>query len=1123
MLNMRHRVMPLFLTRVLLIVGIFFFAAASSAQNQVVKIKGKNITIKSAFEQIEKQTGVTIDFDQSVINVNNRIGRSVRSTNLRSVLAEILQGTNSEVLFQNKHVIVRAKTTAPVNSSPKSIPQAEKKHTKKITGKITDATTGDPIIGANVVAKGTDNRAVSDIDGNFNINVDSNAPLVITYTGYQTQEVNIAGQSVVSVTMSEDNLTLQDVVVVGYGTQKKASVVGAITNVKPSSLRVSNTKSLSNNLAGMVSGILAVQRSGDPWNNGSDFWIRGISTLGGNRNPLVLIDGVERDLNNIDVEEIESFSVLKDASASAVYGVRGANGVIMINTKRGAVGTPKVNLRFERNFTSPTKVPEYIGSVKYLELINEIKVRDGLAPFISEEDLDKYRNQTDPDLYPDVDWWKELAKDYADNLRFNATINGGTNKLRYAFVLGYFNERGLLKRDSSKDWDSSLKVQRYNVRSNVDVNISNTTLVTINLGGFLQTRNGPPGNITDQEVFEWVSKAIPFEYPTIYSTGQLPRRPFGQNPWAYLTQRGYETWNQYKLESQASIEQDLKFWVPGLKAKVTFAFDKLSANSVSRSKEPDYYNPATSRDEDGNLILTIQNYGQEYLGYSTGSEWGTQRTYLEANLNYSRTFGKVHDVSAMLVANRTNYDNGSSLPFRSQGLAGRFSYIYGSRYIGEFNFGWNGSENFAPKKRYGFFPSVALGWLISEENFMKNLKGTISKLKIRGSWGKAGNSDIGGRRFAYITTIENIRGYSLGPDGGINKTGLAEGDIGVSDLTWETVQKFNLGFELGMWDGALDFIFDVFKEKRSNIFITRGNIPASAGFTKAVWDNFGKVNNQGVDMSLNFNKQLSKDWSLSALANFTYAHNEVIERDEPISIIGTTRARTGHPVSQHFGFIAERLFTADDFNADGTLREGIPVQKYNAQLYPGDIKYVDINNDKEINDLDQTAIGGTDDPTTVYGFGATVRYKIFDFGFFFQGAGGTDRILGGDGWLPGSKLGSSGAILSNIDDRWTEQNPSQNVFWPRVSNGTNANNELPSTWWLKDMSFLRLRNLEVGCTFKNKWTRSVLVDNLRLFFRANNILTFSKFKLWDPELGTSNGVRYPLSKGFSVGISINFL
>lgn len=1009
-----------------------------------------------------------------------------------------------------------------------SIGQMKAQSQRQITGRVMDEQ-GELLIGVNVMVEGTTLGTVTDNNGTYTLHVTTPNPVLrFTYVGFEERLVEVGNRGIVDVTLVEDLETLDEVVVVGYGTQKRASVVGSITNVEPASLSITPSRSLSNNLAGMVSGVIAVQRSGNPWFNNSDFWIRGISSFTGNTSPLVLVDGIERSLHDIDPEEIESFSVLKDAAASAVYGVRGANGVIMINTKRGKIGKPTVDVRLEQAVTAPVKIPDYIGSVKYLELINEMNIDSGRAPFASPAMLMNYANQTDPELYPDVDWWDAVAKDYADNTKANISINGGSDILRYALVVGYYGENGIIRRDPAQEWDSSLRVNRYTVRSNVDVNVTPTTLLRVNLGGFLQTRNAPPGNDeTNFGIFYHAMRIPPYVHPPIYADGRIPRVFAKENPWAWATQRGFEKTNHSKIESLTSIEQDLGFITDGLSAKLTFSFDKFAGNRVTRGKTPDYYFPATSRDAQGNLITSIAHHGEQFLGYGTGADWGDQSIYMEGMLSYNKVFNSVHELNSMLLYNQKEYDRGDKFPYRTQGIAGRFSYTYDRRYVGEFNFGYNGSENFAPGKRFGFFPAVALGWIISQEEFMQPITHVVSNLKLRGSWGEAGNSIIGANmwshRFAYLSTIVDTGSYTWGTEANVYRLGRAEGEVGVSDLTWETVAKSNVGLEIGLWNNSVNYTVDFFKENRRDIFMSRSNVPGSAGFNRTIFANFGKVNNQGVDMSLTVSKQLNNDWFISALANYTFARNKVIEIDEPASIVGTYRSQTGKPVGQLYGLISEGLFTEDDFDENGVLKEGIPVQNFSdvSNLRPGDVKYRDMNGDGQITAVDATAIGGTRIPEIIYGFGANIRYKAFDFGFFFQGAGNTYQLLGGENWLPGSVLGA-GNIYSNVDDRWTPENPSNDVFWPRLGDLAVTNNTVQSTWWLRDMSFLRLKNVEVGFTFPREWTSKLGVRNSRLFLRGSNLFTFSDFKLWDPELETTDGLRYPIMKAVSMGISINF-
>ncbi|MBZ4042340.1 TonB-dependent receptor [Flavobacterium hibisci] len=993
----------------------------------------------------------------------------------------------------------------------------------KITGKVTDSK-GLSLPSATVIEKGTKNAVSTDFDGTFTITVSSpQAILVFKYIGMKEVEKPLNNAKKIEVSLAEETSDLQTVVVVGYGTQKKASVVGAISTIKPSLLQVGTARTLGNNLAGQITGVMAVQRSGEPGYDQSDIRIRGISTFAGSTNPLVLVDGIERNLNDLDPSEIESFSVLKDAAASAVYGVRGANGVILINTKRGFVGTPRMQLRTEYSVQEPTKLPGFIGAAPYMSLLNELSG----TQLYSQDRIEKTANKYDPDLYPDVNWIDDITKDYAFTSRTNFNVAGGSEILRYALTVSHYNEKGILAGDPKQTYDSETKLNRTNVRSNVDVNLSKTTLLRVNIGGFLQNLN--KGNSSTDELFGFAFETTPFAHPAVYSDGTLPKIPQRPNPWAVSTQQGYYKQGASKIESLVSLEQDFKAVTPGLKAKFTYSFDSFSQNRVTRGKTPFYYNVATERDLDGSLIKSrLDNSGQEYLGYTTSQDFGNKRVYLEASTTYSRTFNGKHDVNGLLLYNQDEYqDDRGPQAFRHQGLAGRASYTFDRKYIAEFNFGYNGSENFEKKDRYGFFPSVALGWIASEEKFMEPYKDVFNKIKFRGAYGLVGNDQIGAnRRFAYLTTISdnNNSDYTFGTGTGVKFEGIEEGEIGVGGLTWENVAKADLGLELGILN-MIDLTVDVFQEKRKDIFISRNTVPSQAGFINAPWANFGKMENKGLEISLNINKQITPDFFMSWRGNFTYVENKVTERDEAASLKGTYRSATGIQNNTLWGLTATGLYTNEDFATisdnpqQNVLAPGMPIPQFGV-VRPGDIKYKDRNADGIISGLDEGYIGGTTDPQIVYGFGNTTKYKQFDFSFFFQGVAKSERIIGGANFIPGSGQGTLGNIYSNYNDRWTEENPSQDVFWPRLSYGTNANNSVASTWWKKDMSFGRLKTLELGYTLKKAVAEKIKLQGVRVYCSGNNLFYISDFKLWDPELGTSNGLKYPTTKSILFGLDV---
>lgn len=1003
-----------------------------------------------------------------------------------------------------------------VNSS---VPVELQQNKIRVNGKVMDHN-NDPLPGVNIKIKGTELGVVTDIDGNYFIEVpNKKAILTFQYIGFEPTEIEVGNQININVNLKEITTDLNEVVVVGYGSQKKASVIGSISTIQPEFLQQGTSRAVSNNLAGQLAGVIAVQRSGEPGKDGSSFWIRGISSFMSGTSPLVLVDGIERSLDDINPAEIESFSVLKDASASAVYGVRGANGVILINTKRGEMGKPKINIHYEQGFTSPVKLPEYIGSADYLSLLDEINVDAGLGPLYRDV-IEKYRTKADTDLYPDVNWMKAITKDHASNQRVNLSVNGGNEFIRYSLIGSYYGERGIFVRDKAQGWDSTTRLNKFNLRSNVDVNLTKTTVARISIGGYLQDNTEMASG--SGSVLAAAFETPPYVYPTRYSSGEIPKEKSRSNPWAMATQEGFSTYTQSKIESLFSLEQDLKFLLPGLKIKGIFSFDRWSKSGVKRSKKPFYYAPATMRDDDGNLILGTPEDGQEFLTTEKLMDWGNKATYFEANLNYSQDFG-LHHVEGLFLYNQRDYQNGDVVPYRRMGIAGRASYMFDSRYVAEFNFGYNGSENFAKGKRFGFFPSVALGWLLSEEKFMERYKDVFSKIKFRGSWGLVGNDQLSGRRFSYLSTIDEDKGgYHWGVSADNWHKGYHEGDFGSPEMTWETVEKINVGLELGLWN-AFELQVDWFTERRRDIFMQRNNIPTAAGFLKFPWANFGKVDNKGIDLSLNYNKRINKDLFIGARGTFTYAKNKIIEQDEAPGLIGTKRSSTGLPVGQLFGLVAERLFTDEDFeNVEiGKLKPGIPQQNFSSDLTlrPGDIKYIDMDGDGEVTTKDVAPIGGTYDPQIVYGFGLNASYKNFDFNVFFQGNAKTHRFIGGRNFLPGSGLGN---ILSNYQDRWTVENPRQDVFYPRLYNGVNENNNQQSTWWLRDMSMMRMKDIEIGYNLPRSILNHIGLSAIRFYIKGTNLLTFSKFDLWDPEVNSSNGAQYPIMKSVSFGLDINF-
>jgi TonB-linked SusC/RagA family outer membrane protein len=1005
----------------------------------------------------------------------------------------------------------------------------------RLNGTVVDSK-NEPLPGVTIVIKGSTVAAATDVDGNYFINVpDRNSVLVFSYIGYRQQEIRVGSQININVTMMEEAHTLDEVTVSAYGEQRKISVVGAISTIEPAKLQSGISRSVSNNLAGQLAGIIGVQRSGEPGRDNSDIWIRGINTFQGFTSPLVLVDGIERSMNDMDPAEIESFSILKDASATAMYGVRGANGVILINTKRGEQGKPRVLVRTEYAMSMPTQLPEYVDAVKYMQLMNSIVTENGgtILPY-SEDKILKTQYGYDPELYPNTNWLDVITKDFATTSRTNLTVSGGSEILRYALVGSYYNEQGIIVRDPNQEWDSGVHLNRYNLRSNVDVNVTKTTLLRISVGGYLQDENRPPIGV-DASVSDLISSAFrtPPTIPVVYQDGKIPFDR--ENPWMEATQKGYERNTKSKIESLFSVEQNLKMVLPGLKAKVSFSFDNYSNASVKRDKMPDRYNIATGRTDEGALITTLREAGQEFLAHNTDPKFGNKTIYLEGLLSYTNTLFDKHYLDFMLLANRRQYDDGSKLPFRNQGLAGRFSYNFSHRYIAEFNFGYNGSENLSKENRYGFFPSFAVGWMLSEEKFMEPLKEIFNQVKLKLSYGLVGNDQMDGRRFAYLATIDrtknwagNDTGYNWGADGNnVWREGRQEGEVGVPGLKWETVEKTNFGLDLRLFN-SLNVQLDVFNEHRTDILMQRKTAaPEESGIINAIWANYGIVDNRGIDVTLEYTKRINDDWDVTLRGTLTYAKNKIVEIDEPRTTIGTWRSETGHAINTLKGLIAERLYTDDDFDdiATGRLKDGLPRPTYTSTIRPGDIKYTDLSGDGIIDDFDKGPLDDkTVDPKLVYGVGISAGYKRLDFSVFFQGTGNMYRMIGNgyQHFLPGTGMGSIGNVMTNADDRWTPENPRQDVFYPRLDWGLNDHNRQPSTWWVRNMNFLRLKSIEVGYSLPPALISKIGIQGLRVFLSGTNLLTFSEFDLWDAEIGSDHGTVYPTMKSVQLGLTVNF-
>ena len=1035
--------------------------------------------------------------------------------------------------------------TGTGDSESETVAGVEQQQTKRtITGTVVTGDTNEPAVGATVYLRNSTTGTITDTDGKFSIAIEGlGGVLEFSYIGYKTQEVALVGQSSINVTLQPDNEVLDEVVVVGYGSQRKESVVGAISTLDVTKLIVP-TSNLSTALAGQLSGIVAMSRSGEPGkNSAADFYIRGVSSFTGNTSPLVLVDGVERDLDLVDTEDIASFSILKDASASAVYGVRGANGVILITTKKGAVGKPQVNVRTEFGFTQPTKKPKMVNSAQWAELYNEAYSTN----YYSAEDIEMYRSGADPDLYPNVDWFDTMFNNMAANQRVNLNITGGSDIVRYYVAGSFYNESSIYKNAGNiYGYDSSIRYNKFNFRANVDLNLTKSTVINLNLANIYEKSFGPGFGDTDSDIWSYLFMTSPNAFPVEYSDGRLsgPSTDSGYNPWNMLVHSGYreQFWNS--AQSLIGVTQDIgALWEPlkGLTANIKFSWDAWNTTLQRRSKSPTFYH-ARGRAEDGSLIYDDENgdgiwepvhTGDETLTYGIGRS-GTMTRYVEGSLTYNRLFGE-HRVGALFLYNHKIYtdtqagSSSASLPYKDQGIAGRLTYAFRDTYFLEVNMGYNGSENFARGHRFGFFPAVALGWMMSSEKWFEPATKVIDMLKWKASYGKVGNDDIGGtRRWVYEPTIVTGGSWYYGQSANQGGSGIRVGEVENLEASWEEALKLNAGVEFSLFN-KVRVQADYFREERQGIFLKRAGLPAIVGVSTVPYVNIGETLNQGFDATVEYMHKVNDDLFITARGNFTFNRNKLINNDEP-DWEYRYQNRIGKPFgsggsTQPFGLIALGLFENEEEIANS------PVQNF-GEYRVGDIKYQDVNGDGIVDEQDAVAIGYTNLPEITYGFGATAQWKGWDFNLFFQGVARTSFFLSGSSIRSPFSTGNMERAAINEDvygNVWMSTNTAEQnagVTYPRLSAGSggagSTNNNRASTWWLRDGSFLRLKSMEIGYSLPQHILQKSFIKSLRFYISGNNLLCFSPFKLWDPEKGTSDGSGYPLNRTFSIGFNANF-
>ncbi|WP_299103179.1 TonB-dependent receptor [uncultured Alistipes sp.] len=1091
-----------------------------------------NASLERFIGDVQRQSDYSFFYKDSEINSNERITLSVKDKNIDEVLSLAFRGTGISYRIEGRHIFLNRRQT----------PARQTESARQVKGLVTSRS-GEPLVGVTVTVVGDNTSgALTDVDGWYTIRVAGpRTQLEYRYVGYAPQTVEVGNRTMIDVSLEQETNELESVVVVGYGEQKKATLTGAVATINMQDIKTPSPN-LSNSLQGKIAGVISVQSSGEPGYDNSTFTIRGIGSFVNTSSnaPLIIVDGVQREdansfntgiFNNIDPEDISSISLLKDASATAVYGAKGANGVLIITTKRGVTGQPRLTIKVESGVTNFTKTPELLNGVDYMTLYNEARRNAGQSETYSPRDILLTRSGLDPYMYPDVDWIDEVYKRFSSVTNAHLNVTGGSEKVRYYVSASFYDQEGQYKVKKMNGYNPNLSYRRYDFRSNVDANLTRSTVLQLNISALLVDAKYP--GISSGNLWYHVLSTSPVAFPVRYPDGRWagPKANSGVNPLDRVQNTGYS--NEFKptVQSVFTLNQKLDFLTEGLSAYARFSFDSYGQFVNRRSGQVDLWN-AEGRDAEGNLIFgnpTLE--GTQFLNYTKESN-GEYVLYFEGNVAYDRTFGD-HSVSGMLLYNMRNRrvstagDAVSAIPYRNQAVAGRLSYGFRNKYLLEVNASYTGSENFAPGHRFGFFPAISGGWVISNEGFFDGARDVVNLLKLRASYGLVGNDNIGaGGRFGYLTQIVDSNGYGFGENGSwVNS--IKTSVVGTDNLTWEKSYKTNLGLELGLWN-KVSLTADFFMETRKDILISRASIPDFSGFSgMTIYANMGEMDNKGFDANIEYSDRFG-DFGLRLYGNVSYTNNKIVFQDEAPARYDYMMS-TGTQFGEFKGYIAEGLFVDDEQIARSPKQFGITPK-------PGDIKYRDLNDDGVIDAYDQTYLGKSWFPAWSYGVGFNLNWKNFDLSLFFQGAAdvgimangsaiyGGDLGAGGVGIIPFTGMGQyPNNAISKVKDRWTEENPRQDAWYPRLNyNDTTAsNNYQNSTWWLKNGNYLRLKQASLGYTVNTPNLSKAGISSLYFYLTGQNLLTFSGFKLWDPELG-SNAASYPLNRMVMLGVRVQF-
>lgn len=1009
---------------------------------------------------------------------------------------------------------------------------------KLVKGTISDDT-GELVIGATISVKGTTEGVLSDIDGNYEIECADNDVLLISYLGYTPQEIKVGSKKVINVLLVSDNVQLEEVQIIAYGTQKKLTVTGSVSSIDTKDLLKSPTSSIGNMLAGSVSGISTVQYSGQPGAEDPEIFVRGIASLDGARSqPLILVDGVERSFYRMDPNEIENITVLKDASATAVFGVRGANGVILVTTRRGKEGRTEISLSSSVGISEAMRLPETMGSYDHARYYNEMQLADnpGLQPNelrFSPYVLDMFRTNADPIMFPNTDWQKLLFKKNSLQTQHNLNISGGTKDVKFFISLGYLHQDGLLKR-FYESYDPNYKNNRYNYRANLDINVTKSTTLKLGLGGRLESRREP--KFADvNNLWIQILRVQPFSSPGFVDgkVVQIKNRYIPmemRNLFQQYYGKGYTDFSQNTMNLDMDLTQKLDFVTKGLSFNIKGAYNTSYTGSKSWSGSMESYTPVYKStltdpglpiDDPGFDHTIVYQLEGAASALSSSENWGTKARdwYVEASLRYDRTFGD-HKVGGLLLYNMTKqyYPKANTdIPKGYLGLVGRATYAYKDRYLFDFNAGYNGSENFAPGKRYGFFPAASIGWVVSEEKFMKPVD-IINFLKLRASYGLVGNDILNEyKRFLYLPDSYSASsgGYYWGVNTPQAYPGAVELMLGNPNVTWEKAAKQNYGLDMNLLDQRISFSLDVFYEKRKDILIQQNTVP---GFVAADLPavNLGKVHNRGYEISLGWNDKIGSDFRYWLKGNVSFSRNKIVFKDE-IPQNEPYMYETGRSIGLNYGYVFDRFFEPTDFNEDGSTIQGIPAQS--GSFKPGDILFKDLNNDGVIDGDDKTYFGYGENPEYIFGLNAGFEYKGFDFSMNWTGATNVSRLLDEDFTRP-FNTGDAPLMKWMVEERWEEKG--QSAKFPRFTLVNRMHNSQVSNFWVRDASYLRLKNVEVGYTVNADILKKLGIVKLRVFANGYNLLTLDHLGFIDPESKIGNKNKYPNTRIYNFGVNVNF-